>query len=139
MWNWSVEHAASLFEDNPADEISTPTIVWSAEACFRKTYEPLPKVTRLLRSYPNPSNPETWIPYQLAHDAEVTIQIYSSTGQLMRTLTLGNKKAGNYMGKADAAYWDGKNEYGEDVASGVYFYMLKAGSFAGADKLVILR
>ena len=136
MWNWSVEHAASLFEDNPAEEISTSIALHEDISAH---LEPVPKVTRLWRSYPNPSNPETWIPYQLAHDAEVTIQIYSATGQLVRTLALGNKKAGSYMGVAEAAYWDGKNEYGEDVASGVYFYVLKADSFAGADKLVILR
>jgi PKD repeat protein len=136
MWNWSVEHAASLFEGNPAEEIS-PSIALYEDVSM--PFEPPPKVTRLLRSYPNPSNPETWIPYQLAHDAEVMIQIYSAAGQLMRTLTLGYKKAGSYMYKADAAYWDGKNEYGEDVASGVYFYVLKADSFAGADKLVIVR
>ncbi len=136
MWNWSVEHAASLFENSPAEEIPTSIALHEDVSA---PLEALPKVTRLLRSYPNPSNPETWIPYQLAHDAEVTIQVYSATGQLMRTLMLGNKKAGSYKGKSEAAYWDGKNEYGEDMASGVYFYVLKAGSFAGAGKLVIVR
>ena len=84
----------------------------------------IPKSTVLLANYPNPFNPETWLPYQLANDAEVTIRIYSSAGHLVRHLDLGFQQAGYYIGKSRAAYWDGRNDLGERLASGVYFYQL---------------
>jgi WD40 repeat protein len=86
------------------------------------------------QNYPNPFNPETWIPYQLADDSEATIGIYNAEGQLIRKLDLSNKKAGNYK-----AHWDGKDERGQAVASGVYFYILKTGNFSDIKKMVILR
>ena len=85
----------------------------------------LPGHTALLQNYPNPFNPETWLPYQLAQDASVTICIYNIKGQLIRTLHLGNQKAGVYMTKDKAAHWDGKDSLGQSVASGVYFYTLQ--------------
>jgi flagellar hook assembly protein FlgD len=81
--------------------------------------------TRLLPNYPNPFNPETWIPYQLAVPAHVTIDIYTATGQRVRRLDLGQKRAGRYHQRALAAYWDGCDAAGEPVASGVYFYVLQ--------------
>jgi len=99
----------------------------------------LPKSTELYQNYPNPFNPDTWIPYQLKEDAEVEIRIYTSTGQLIRTLSLGNKPAGYYTGREKAAYWDGRNEAGEKVASGVYFYTIKAGDFTATKKMAIAR
>ena len=84
----------------------------------------LPTHTNLLQNYPNPFNPETWLPYQLAQDALVTIHIYNSKGQLIRLLRLGTKQSGNYMTKERAAYWDGRDNLGQRVASGVYFYTL---------------
>ena len=98
-----------------------------------------PKETVLLANYPNPFNPETWIPYQLAKPAEVKVSIHASNGKLVRTLTLGQMPAGVYQGKNRAAYWDGRNAQGEPVASGVYFYTLTAGDFKATRKMVIRK
>ena len=98
-----------------------------------------PKNTILLPNYPNPFNPETWIPYQLAEPAEITLSIYSVDGILIRTLGLGYQPAGIYRSRDRAAYWDGTNEVGEPVASGVYFYTLSAGSFNGTRKMLIIK
>jgi hypothetical protein len=98
-----------------------------------------PKVSLLHQNYPNPLNPDTWIPYQLKEDAHVVIRIYTSTGQLVRTLNLGHKPAGFYTGREKAAYWDGKNEAGEHVASGVYFYSIKAGDLTAIRKMLIVK
>ncbi len=99
----------------------------------------LPNTTRLLPNYPNPFNPETWIPYQLAKETDVTLQIYSVTGASIRTLALGHQSAGIYQTRSRAAYWDGKNEQGERVASGAYFYTLKTGDFTATRKLLIRK
>lgn len=92
-----------------------------------------------MTNYPNPFNPETWIPYQLAKTAEVTVSIHAVDGQLIRTLALGQLPAGVYQDKSRAAYWDGTNEQGESVASGVYFYTLKAGEFSATRKMLIRK
>ena len=92
----------------------------------------LPAQTQLMQNYPNPFNPETWIPYQLEKATTVTIAIYDQRGGLVRTLDLGNRGAGFYQSRADAAYWDGKNDAGEPVASDVYFYQLRVSSEARA-------
>ena len=93
----------------------------------------------LLPNYPNPFNPETWIPFQLAKPAHVTLYIYGVDGQLVRTLKLGNKQAGLYHSKNRAAYWDGKNAFGEPVASGIYYYTLSTGEFSATRRMVIRR
>ena len=98
-----------------------------------------PKKTMLLSNYPNPFNPETWIPYQLANSADVTLHIYSADGHLVRTLVLGNQSPGIYQKRSRAAYWDGKNELGEPVASGIYFYTLTAGKFTATRRMVIRK
>ena len=98
-----------------------------------------PKSTALLPNYPNPSNPETWIPYQLAKDSKVTITVYATDGTLVRTLSLGHKTSGLYRSKNRAAYWDGKNEFGERVASGLYFYTLTAGQYSATGKMLIRK
>ena len=98
-----------------------------------------PKMTQLLQNYPNPFNPETWIPYQLSVDSSVSLSIYDTTGTLVRTLSLGFQSAGFYNSRARAAYWDGKSETGERVASGMYFYHINAGSFISAKRMVILK
>ena len=87
-----------------------------------------PKETALLPNYPNPFNPETWIPYQLAAPAEVALTIYAANGTVVRTLTLGHQPAGMYQNRSRAAYWDGRNDLGESVASGIYFYTLSTES-----------
>ena len=99
----------------------------------------LPTETRLLANYPNPFNPETWIPYQLSEPAEVTLRVYSANGTLIRTLALGHQPAGMYHSRSRAAYWDGRNEQGERVASGVYFYTLSVGDFTATRKMLIRK
>ena len=98
-----------------------------------------PKETTLLPNYPNPFNPETWMPYQLATPAHVSVSIYSTDGKLIRKLDLGDQPMGIYQGKSRAAHWDGKNELGESVASGVYFYTLTAGEFSATRKMLIRK
>ena len=99
----------------------------------------IPEETSLLPNYPNPFNPETWIPYQLAEPAEVTLSIYAADGRLVRTLALGHQRVGVYQSQSRAAYWDGKNELGESVASGVYFCTLSAGNFSATQKMLIRK
>ena len=98
-----------------------------------------PKETVLLPNYPNPFNPETWIPYQLSKDADVTLTIYDTTGALVRRLNLGHQSARFYESRSEAIYWDGRNEFGEGVASGVYFYHLSAGDYSATRKMLILK
>ena len=99
----------------------------------------IPETTALLPNYPNPFNPETWIPYHLATDAAVTLTIHDVRGGIVRTLTLGHQPAGVYQSKHRAAYWDGRNQIGEKVASGVYFFTLTAGDFNATRKLLIAK
>ena len=99
----------------------------------------IPAETALLYNYPNPFNPETWIPYQLAHAAEVTLTIYDTQGVLVRQLDLGYQQPGYYTNRTRAAYWDGRNHLGEAVGSGVYFYQLQAGDYSTLRKMVILK
>ena len=98
-----------------------------------------PTQNLLLQNYPNPFNPETWIPYQLSEDSLVSISIYDTTGQLVRTLSLGFQSAGFYNSQGRAAYWDGRNALGERVASGIYFYQLTTPSFQQTRRLVIVK
>lgn len=98
-----------------------------------------PMDTVLLPNYPNPANPETWIPYQINTASEVTIRIYTAYGELVRTLEVGLQQAGIYHSRTRAAYWDGKNEYGEGVASGSYFYTLSSGQFNATRQLLIRK
>lgn len=98
-----------------------------------------PKETLLLPNYPNPFNPETWIPYQLAKAGDVKIVIYDAKGVMVRTLLLGHQSAGYYTSKSRAAYWDGRNALGERVASGVYFYQFETDERSSMRKMVILK
>jgi hypothetical protein len=95
--------------------------------------------TKVLQNYPNPFNPETWIPYQLAEPAVVTISIYSATGRRIRTLHLGQQATGFYIEPSKAAYWDGRNRFGESVASGIYFYQIRAGDFSATRRMAIVK
>ena len=99
----------------------------------------IPEETALLPNYPNPFNPETWIPYQLSEPAEVTLRIYAINGTLIRTLALGQTPAGIYQSRSRAAYWDGRNDVGESVASGLYFYTLTADDFTATRKMLIRK
>ena len=100
---------------------------------------PLPKVTQVFQNSPNPFNPETWIPFQLSQDAAVTVTIYDVQGKGVRQLQLGLVTAGRYVTADLAAYWDGKTETGQAVASGTYFYQLQAGDYTESRKMVILK
>ena len=101
--------------------------------------ETVPKATALLSNYPNPFNPETWIPYQLTKRAAVTLKIYAADGKLVRLLDLGHQDVGMYHSRSRAAYWDGRNMMGESVASGLYFYTLTAGEFSSTRNLLIRK
>ena len=110
----------------------TVTTVW-------QELSQVPSETTLLSNYPNPFNPETWIPYHLSEPADVTLNIYSVDGKVVRHLELGHQAAGFYQSRSRAAYWDGRNAGGEQVASGVFFYTLTAGDFSAIRKMVILK
>ena len=99
----------------------------------------IPEETILLANYPNPFNPETWIPYHLSNPSEVTITIYDTRGTVVRRLELGHQREGYYMSRSRSAYWDGRNAVGERVASGVYFYQLQADHLSLLRKMVILK
>ena len=146
------ESAAAPSANNPtADQIQS----WITQAMqedngshiFRKGIQVLqslllkmrPETTALLPNYPNPFNPETWIPYHLANASDVQITIYDMQGTAVRTLALGHQSAGYYINRSRAAYWNGRNSVGERIASGVYFYQLQADSISQLRKMVILK
>ena len=139
-----------------AESVDAATIAaWIAQArleddgslAFKQSIENLenllasliPEETALLANYPNPFNPETWIPYQLAEPADVTLMIYDMNGQLVRRLAMGHQAAGMYRSRSRAAYWDGRNQLGEFAASGLYFYTLTAGDFTATRRMLILK
>ena len=99
----------------------------------------IPRETALLPNYPNPFDPETWIPYRLAEDAFVTLTIYDQNGQVVRTLDVGHRVAAFYESRSKAIYWDGRNEFGEGVASGIYFYNLTADNYSATRKMLIIK
>jgi len=139
---------ASTFIDTDVEEEMTYTYQLSVRfksgaelrgELLTVTVKPTIKETALRQNYPNPFNPETWIPYELAQEVDVRIDIYSASGQLVRTLELGRQPRGRYVRQDKAAYWDGRTRLGERAASGVYFYVLKAGNFSATQKMVILK
>ena len=97
------------------------------------------KRNQLLQNFPNPFNPETWIPFRLSTESHVTIYIYSPTGQLVRRLSVGTMSAGDYSSQSQAIYWDGRNQLGERVSSGVYLYTIDAGDFSATRKMLIRK
>ena len=123
-----VQHVVTA-DDVLDSRISLPDLV---------TYE-IPAQTELLANYPNPFNPETWIPYRLAEDARVSLTIYGASGSLVRTIDIGFTPAAVYQGRSEAIYWDGRNDFGEQVSSGIYFYHLNAGDFSATRKMVIVK
>ncbi|HHZ91483.1 TPA: T9SS type A sorting domain-containing protein [Candidatus Poribacteria bacterium] len=98
-----------------------------------------PAETVLMANYPNPFNPETWIPYHLNQDAEVVVRIYDAKGRIVRTLDMGFQSFGYYASRDKAAYWNGKTDTGEMVSSGTYFYQIQAGDYTETRKMVILK
>jgi thermitase len=111
----------------------------SRKFVLKASKQRIPVKTQAFANYPNPFNPETWIPYELSSESEVMVKIYTFSGQLVRTLDLGRKPAGFYTNRDKAIYWNGKNEYGEIVSSGVYFYSIKAGDKIFNHKMIVLR
>ena len=99
----------------------------------------IPKETTLLPNYPNPFNPETWIPYHLANPSNVQITIYDTRGSIIWHLDLGHQREGYYTSRSRAAYWDGRNDVGESVASGLYFYTLTVGDFTATRRMLIRK
>ena len=99
----------------------------------------IPKETALLANYPNPFNPETWIPYHLAKASDVQITIYDARGVVVRLLDLGHQREGYYINRSRAAHWDGRNAIGERVATSIYFYQLQADNMSLLRKMVILK
>ena len=99
----------------------------------------IPQKSALRQNFPNPFNPETWIPFELAKEAEVVILIYNIKGELIRTLSIGLKPAGSYLSREKAVFWNGKNQNEEAVANGLYFYTLKAGDFQATRKMILVK
>jgi len=97
------------------------------------------RLPKLLQNYPNPFNPDTWIPYQLTEDTYAKIRIYDVNGKLIRKLDQGHKKAGDYLTKDKAAYWDGKDDIGNEVSSGIYFYSLETDKFQSVKKMTLKK
>jgi len=150
--NMDVYHAPRTthhdFIDTDVEEEATYTYLVSVHYAtgaelkskpFTVTVLPVIKGMVLLQSYPNPFNPETWIPYELSKDTHVTIEIYNVAGQLVRTLDIGAQPRGRYISKQKAARWDGRTKVGERSSSGVYFYVLRAGNFTATRKMVIVK
>ena len=140
-WNSSNKIACDV---NPCEgwsvEIFNGARIIAKQGLASPTLNPMiPTETVLLSNYPNPFNPETWIPYQLSEPAEVRVSIYSVNGSLIRTLALGHQAVGLYRSRSRAAYWDGRNDFGEPVASGLYFYTLTAGDFTATRKMLIRK
>ena len=97
------------------------------------------KRNELLQNFPNPFNPETWIPFRLADDTDVTIRICSLTGKLVKFIFMGEMAAGDYTSQSEAVHWNGSNDKGESVSSGVYFYTISAGDFSATRKMLIRK
>ena len=148
--------AAPSAEAEPSEMLTAATIRgWLTDANALEIQDPImkrgvvvlqqllasltPTQTQLLPNYPNPFNPETWIPYRLAKDAFVTLTIYDLNGQILRTIDVGHQTAAFYENRSQAIYWDGRNQVGEQVASGVYFYHLSAGDYSATRKMIILK
>ena len=128
---------------NPVSEPTVRTVIAEHinQAFLSATLDPklLPSASALLQNYPNPFNPETWIPYQLNEGGQVEVNIYDTHGRLVRTLDIGYREAGFHLDRSRAAYWDGRNNRNEQVASGVYFYQIQAGIYNAIRRMLVLK
>ena len=131
--------AAGNIMGEPTTYTVTPKTIARAFVSLALEVGPNPGTMALLQNYPNPFNPETWIPYQLSEPAVVTITIYDVAGNVVRSLNLGYQAAGYYRSRTQAAYWDGRNNLNERVASGIYFYQIQAGEFSATLRMLILK
>jgi hypothetical protein len=134
-------------EDKDANLIAGP-VTWQLDANhLRQAYlhqqlvigDVMPNQTRLLPNYPNPFNPETWIPFELEQEASVSMTIFDSRGRIVRKLEIGHRPAGRHLSQSQAAYWNGRNQRGEAVAAGVYFYTLSTNGYTASRKMVIVK
>ena len=124
---------------NTAAKTQTVTVVLSESHAAPQAEVRRPDETALLPNYPNPFNPDTWIPYRLSETADVTVKIFAADGHAVRQLALGSMPAGFYETRARAAHWDGRNASGEIVSSGVYFYLFTAGDFHATRKMLVTK
>ena len=154
IWDWATKTSLAMpdipryFAANQdgsvvitRDNVSYQTRIWNVRSLLFPKPVLLGEVKRttLLANFPNPLNPETWIPYQLAEPAHVRIRIYDVAGHLVRELDFGEQPAGTYLSRQRAAYWDGRNDMGEVVSSGVYFYTLEAGDYRTTRRMAVIR
>ena len=125
-FSFKVGKEAPVGKSNPLTLkiISASSDYWTKEILLSVLPRPLPESFAVFQNFPNPFNPETWIPYQIHEASKVTIRIYDASGRLVKTLSLGYKEPDFYVTKGSAAYWDGRNDFGERVSNGVYFYHL---------------
>jgi hypothetical protein len=130
-------HIVEMVPEFPPEPPAAPSL--ARKIIPQRLWYPQFTHSMLYPNYPNPFNPETWIPYQVATDADVTVRIFDTRGQLIKTIALGQKEVGLYISRDKAAYWDGRNQFGETVSSGVYFYTLHAGDFTATRKMVIMK
>jgi hypothetical protein len=135
----SVAFVVDVVADNAGPWRFTFDLPVAAAAAPSALVSGLPAISALLPNYPNPFNPETWIPFDLSEAAEVTVRVYDMQGRVVRRIALGYLDAGLYRARSDAAYWDGRNEVGESAASGVYVYELRAGDFVERRRMVIRK
>ncbi|MBI1928034.1 ester cyclase [Candidatus Poribacteria bacterium] len=135
----TVHDSSGEIVSGPFEVTVTPEALRQAFLSAQLERNGKPNQSLLLQNYPNPFNPETWMPYQLREATTIAIRIYDSHGGLVRTLDLGHRPTGFYHDRLRAAYWDGRNDAGEKVASGVYFYELHAGDFSAVRRMVILK
>ena len=133
---WSIQSAIVELEDMPARSDAEELVFNLLKAILP---ERLPTETQLLPNYPNPFNPETWIPFELSQDSEVLVTIYNVAGTPVRNIRMGHLEVGSYVSQSKAAYWDGKTDTGERVASGTYFYTLKTADYVSTQKMIILK
>ena len=140
------DHLEVTVIDGEGEQISDRIQITVTPETIRHAFVPIelpdvfkPRRNLLLQNYPNPFNPETWIPYQLQGASAVVIQIYDARGGLVRTLNFGQREAGFYHIRSRAAYWNGRNDAGEPVASGLYFYRLSAKDFSATRRMLIVK
>ena len=139
---FTAERVRTWLADAEGLETANPTVqkgIIVLEKLLASLTEPprIPKETALLPNYPNPFNPETWIPYQLKTSAHVTLTIHDLHGRIVQTLEIGFQSAGLYQTRDRAVYWDGRNRYGEPVATGIYFCTLTAGNFTATRRMLV--
>ena len=132
----SIQLAIKVLEHMPVKSKAEEIVFSILKAILPKR---LPTETQLLPNYPNPFNPETWIPFELAIGTEVSIRIFDASGKVVRQISLGYLDTGSYVSRKRAVYWNGRSDLGEYMSSGVYFCQISAGHFSAMRKMVIMK